>query len=257
MQPLVATVCDVRDYDGYRMHGVRENYLSAALDVAGVLPLLVPALGGRIDVPGLLSRVDGVLLGGSKTNVHPDRYGVAPSARHAPYDRDRDATSLPVARAAVDAGVPLLAICRGIQELNVALGGTLETEIQEREGSDDHRDDESGSWDDRFALAHPVMPEAGTRLASIVGAAPLSVNSLHRQAIDRLSPRLVVEALAGDGTIEAVSVIDAAGFAVGVQWHPEYWATTDPPSRRLFEAFGAAVRAHAGTPQRGAAQRAP
>ena len=257
MQPLIAIVCDVHDHDGYRMHGARESYLSAALDVAGVLPLLVPALGDRIDVPGLLWRVDGVLLSGAKTNVHPGRYGVPPSARHEPYDRDRDATSLPLARAAVDAGVPLLAICRGIQELNVALGGTLETEIHEREGSDDHRDDASGSWDERFALAHRVMPGAGTRLASIVGAAPLPVNSLHRQAIDRLSPRLAVEATAGDGTIEAVSVIGAAGFAVGVQWHPEYWAATDPPSRRLFEAFGAAVRAHAGASRRVAAQGAP
>lgn len=254
MQPLVAVACDVRTFDRYRWHAAPEPYLRAAIEVAGVIPLLVPAFGPAIDMSALLERVDGVLVTGSKTNVHPLRYGVAPSARHEPYDEERDATSLPLIEAALSAGVPLFAICRGLQELNVALGGSLATEIQEEDGRDDHRAPESESEDERFAIVHPVTPEAGGRIAAIVGDEPVAVNSLHRQAIARLSPRLAVEARAEDGTIEAVSVIDAPGFAVGVQWHPEYWAATDLPSRRLFEAFGDAVRAHAGARRPIAAQ---
>lgn len=245
MQPMVAVVCDVRVFDRYRWHAAPEPYLRAALDVAGVLPLLVPAFGAAIDVPGLLARVDGVLLTGSKTNVHPSHYGVAPSAPYEPYDEERDATSLPLIRGAIEHGVPLFAICRGVQELNVALGGSLATEIQEHDGRDDHRAPESEDQDERFAIAHPVTPTAGGRFADIVGDGSVAVNSLHRQAIERLSPKLAVEAVAEDGTIEAVSVTDAPGYAVGVQWHPEYWAATDTPSRQLFEAFGAAVRTYA------------
>lgn len=246
MQPIVAVVCDVRAFDGYRWHAAPEQYLRAALDVAGVLPLLVPAFGSGVDVASLLTRVDGVLVTGSKSNVHPSLYDVAPSERHEPYDQERDATSLPVIRAAIETGVPLLAICRGIQELNVALGGSLLTEIQEQEGRRDHRAADSQHHDERFAIVHDVVPKAGGCLAAIVGAEPVAVNSLHRQSIDRLAPRLATEALADDGTIEAVSVIDAPGFALGVQWHPEYWAASDTPSRQLFEAFGDAVRAFAG-----------
>jgi len=246
MQPIVAVVCDVRQFDTYTWHAAPETYLKAALDVAGVLPLLVPAFGERIDIDGLLGRVDGVMLSGSKSNVHPALYGVEPAPDYEPYDPARDATSLPLARGAVETGVPLLAICRGLQELNVALGGSLATEIQELDGRDDHRAPQREAHDERFAIVHDVAPRADGCLAAIVGGGPVPVNSLHRQAISGLAPRLQVEAVADDGTIEAVSVIDAPGFALGVQWHPEYWAKSDAPSRRLFEAFGEATRIHAG-----------
>ncbi|MCR9123557.1 MAG: gamma-glutamyl-gamma-aminobutyrate hydrolase family protein [Phyllobacteriaceae bacterium] len=246
MQPIVAVVCDVRQFDTYTWHATPETYLKAAVEVAGVLPLMVPAFGERIDIDGLLGRIDGVMLSGSKSNVHPALYGVEPAAEYEPYDPARDATSLPLARAAVEAGVPLFAICRGLQELNVALGGTLATEIQELEGRSDHRAPQREAHDERFAIAHDVAPKADGCLAAIVGGGPVPVNSLHRQAISALAPRLQVEAMAEDGTIEAVSVIDAPGFALGVQWHPEYWAKSDAPSRRLFEAFGEATRMRAG-----------
>ncbi|MBO6637544.1 MAG: gamma-glutamyl-gamma-aminobutyrate hydrolase family protein [Roseitalea sp.] len=246
MQPIVAVVCDVRQFDTYTWHATPETYLKAALEVAGVLPLMVPAFGDRIDIAGLLKRVDGVMLSGSKSNVHPGLYGAEPGPDYEPYDPARDATSLPLARAAVETGVPLLAICRGLQELNVALGGTLATEIQQLEGRSDHRAPERETHDERFAIAHDVAPKADGCLAAIVGNGPVPVNSLHRQAISALAPRLQVEAVADDGTVEAVSVIDAPGFALGVQWHPEYWAKSDTPSRRIFEAFGAATRVCAG-----------
>jgi putative glutamine amidotransferase len=141
--------------------------------------------------------------------------------------------------------VPLLAICRGIQELNVALGGTLATEIQERPGSLDHRAPESDDQDERFAIRQPVAIRPGSCLAGVFGAGDIMVNSVHRQAVGRLGPRLQVEAVATDGTVEAVSVKDARAFAVGVQWHPEYWAKSDDNSAKIFRAFGDAVREHA------------
>lgn len=245
MKPLVAVVADIREFDRYVWHVTPVQYVEAAVEASDVLPVVVPALGDRVDVEAVLARVDGVMLTGSKTNVHPSFYGAEPTTKHEPYDRDRDETSLALARAAIDAGVPLLAICRGIQELNVALGGTLATEIQEQDGRMDHRAPESDDSDVRFAHAHEIKPTDGGCLAPILGGEPLQVNSLHRQAVSRLAPKLQVEATAADGTIEAVSVIDAEAFAVGVQWHPEYWAKKDVASRKLFQAFGDAVRSHA------------
>jgi putative glutamine amidotransferase len=244
MQPIVAVVADVRDFDNYRWHASPQTYLDAALSVAGVLPMIVPAFGERIDFGSLLARVDGVMLSGSKSNVHPSHYGEAATPDHEPFDEARDATSLPLIRAAIDAGVPLFAICRGIQELNVALGGSIAHEIHARDDIDDHRAAVSENQDERFQIAHPIKIKPGSCLARIVGGGAVEVNSLHRQAIDALAPMLQAEATAEDGTVEAVSVIGAKGFAVGVQWHPEYWAKTDAPSAALFKAFGDAVRDH-------------
>ncbi|PHP66422.1 gamma-glutamyl-gamma-aminobutyrate hydrolase [Zhengella mangrovi] len=240
-QPLVAVTSDIREFDNYIWHCVPETYLSAALQVAGVLPLGVPAFGSAIDAPALLARMDGLLVTGSRTNVHPGHYGVEASDRHEPFDPARDETSIRLIRAAIAGGVPLLAICRGIQELNVALGGSLETEIQDQEGIDDHRAPASDHNDDRFAVRHPVQVKPGSCLAAVVGAGEIQVNSLHRQAIGRLAPGLDVDAVAPDGTVEAVSVTGASAFAIGVQWHPEYWAKSDTPSAAIFKAFGAAA----------------
>ncbi|QKV20313.1 gamma-glutamyl-gamma-aminobutyrate hydrolase family protein [Oricola thermophila] len=245
MQPIVAVVADVRDFDNYRWHCTPQFYLEAAMSVAGVLPLIVPAFGDRIDLGDLLGRVDGVLLSGSKSNVHPHRYGVEPTSDHEPYDEARDATALPLIRGAIDRGVPLFAICRGLQELNVALGGTIAHEIQTRPGNADHRAPQSDVQDERFAFAHEVDLRRGGCLARIVNADRIKVNSLHRQAVEKLAPGLSVEATADDGTVEAVTVDGAKGFVVGVQWHPEYWAKTDKPSGALFKAFGDAARARA------------
>ena len=185
------------------------------------------------------------MVTGSKSNVHPDLYGGDASEANGPYDPDRDATTLPLIRKAIERGVPLLAICRGIQELNVALGGTLATEIQDIEGLHDHRAPVSDKQDERFAIRQSVSIKPGSCLAGVFGAGEIKVNSLHRQGIDRLGERLQVEAVAEDGTVEAVSVKGARAFAVGVQWHPEYWVNSDGNSAKIFQAFGDAVRAHA------------
>lgn len=244
-QPLVAVSTDIRQFENYTWHAAPDQYLEAALTASGVLPLMVPSFGDRIDLDSLLSGVDGVLLTGSRSNVHPSLYGEEATEANGPYDPARDATTMPLIRAALERGVPLLAICRGIQELNVALGGSLATEIQEQEGKWDHRTPESDSQDERFAIRQPVSIKPGSCLADVFGAGQLMVNSLHRQAVGRLGERLQVEATADDGTVEAVSVIGAPAFAVGVQWHPEYWVRTDEASGRIFRAFGDAVRRHA------------
>ncbi|MGE0233424.1 MAG: gamma-glutamyl-gamma-aminobutyrate hydrolase family protein [Flavobacteriaceae bacterium] len=243
-RPLVAVTGDVREQDNYRWHAAPDAYLSPLATVAGVAPVIVPALGGLLDLDGLLDSVHGVVCTGSRSNVHPSLYGAEPSPAFEPYDRDRDATALPLIHKALSAGIPLFCICRGMQELNVALGGTLATEIQTLPGRMDHRAPDAEAQADRFALAHAVSVTAGGCLGRVLQKDEVRVNSLHRQAIGRLADRLAVEAIAPDGTIEAVSVKDAAGYAVGVQWHPEFWAETDRPSRRLFEAFGKAVHAH-------------
>lgn len=244
-QPLVAVSTDVRQFENYTWHAAPRQYLEAAISAARVFPVLVPSFGARLDLDELLNTVDGVMITGSKSNVHPSLYGEEATEANGPYDHDRDATTLPLIRKAIERGVPLLAICRGIQELNVALGGTLATEIQERPGAMDHRAPVSDNQDERFAIRQAVTIKPGSCLAGVFGAGDIQVNSVHRQAVDRLGERLAVEAVAADGTVEAVSVKGAQAFAVGVQWHPEYWAATDGNSGKIFASFGDAVRRHA------------
>lgn len=243
--PLIAVTCDTREFDGALWHATQQQYVSAAANAAGVTPLLVPALGATLDLDRVLDAVHGVMATGSKSNVHPALYGGDASEANGPYDPARDATSLPLIRKALERGIPVLAICRGMQELNVALGGTLQTEIQERDGALDHRMPDAPTRDKRYAPRQTLTAAPGTCLAAIAGAAPIQVNSLHRQAIDRLAAGLRAEAFAEDGIIEAVSPDNAQAFALGVQWHPEYWATSDPTSAAIFAAFGDAVRRHA------------
>lgn len=243
--PLVLMTADIRELQGYRWHAAISHYVDAVANVSAVNPVLVPALSKGLDIEGLLDRADGVVATGSRTNVHPDLYGGLAGADTEPHDHERDAMALALIKAAIDRGVPLLCICRGMQELNVALGGTLDVEIQEMEGRMDHRSPDVSDNDERFAIRQKVRIEPGSELGRILNSDTIDVNSLHRQAIGRLAPGLVVEGTAPDGTIEAVRVEKARAFALGVQWHPEYWAETDHPSARIFQAFGDAVRYYA------------
>lgn len=241
--PLVLLAADAKDIDGVIWHAVVGTYVTALIQGAGAVPLILPAApGADIDIDAVLARVDGVLLPGSRSNVHPARYGEAPSPRAEPHDEQRDAVTIPLINAAVRHGVPLLAICRGMQELNVALGGSLFAEVHEVPGRNDHRAPSHPERDARYGIRQDVAVTPGGVLAGIVGEGTIRVNSLHRQAVDRLSEMLAVEATAPDGTIEAVSVKGSSAFALGVQWHPEYWVRTDLPSQRLFSGFGDAVR---------------
>jgi len=245
-RPIVAIPACIRELENTDWHCAQTQYVKAVSRVSDVMTMIIPALESGNNAEALLDRVDGLIVSGSATNVHPSLYGETPERRDGPFDQPRDATVLPLIRNAIDRGMPLLAICRGIQELNVALGGTLGRGIHESTGIFDHRSPE-GNRDERFAIRHEVTAKEGSCIANILGSGRFMVNSLHRQAIKRLAPNLAVEATADDGTIEAVSVKGASGFALGVQWHPEYWAETDVPSQKLFKAFGDAVRAYRGT----------
>lgn len=242
MKPLVLVTSDVVQTGGYNWHGAIDTYLNAVSNISDAQPVILPDLASHTDFESILSRVDGVLVTGSRSNVFPEAYGQSPTAKHEPYDHARDATTLPLIRNAIARGTPLLAICRGHQELNVAYGGTLHTEIQENEGVMDHRAAVHPDQDVRYKIAHTIAPVKDGLLARIVGNAPIAINSLHRQAIDQLAMGLSIEAKADDGTIEAVSVDGAEAFALGVQWHPEYWAASDAVSKKLFEYFGKILR---------------
>ncbi len=240
-KPLVAVTADFKFTDR-PTHLVYDQYVRPLAEISGCQPIIVPALGGLTDVGGLLEVVAGVLLTGSPSNVHPGRYGTDPDPEAEPFDLARDDTSFPLIGAALDRQVPLFAICRGHQELNVALGGSLHRAVHDLPGRIDHRAPADAALDQRFALRHRVRLRHGGPLARIVGVEDFMVNSVHRQAIDRLAARLIVEGEAEDGTIEAVSLRDYPGYAMSVQWHPEFIARSDAPSRRLFEAFGEALR---------------
>ena len=251
--PLIGVPADIRMIENAPFHAVGDKYLRAILEATGGLPLAIPAHGELYDVPDLVHRLDGLLLTGSPSNVHPGHYGAAPGPEAEPHDRARDATTLPVIREALDQAVPLLAICRGCQELNVALGGTLHPRVHALPGKEDHRAPEVDDWDVKYAKRHPVaLTEGGAFQDLAKGAREIQVNSLHWQAVDRLAGNLAVEAVAPDGTVEGLRVTDARAFALAVQWHPEYEVLKDAFSTALFGAFGKAAVARAEDRARGA-----
>jgi len=219
-------------------HQTPARYAQAVLHGVGAIPILIPPMGEAM-LP-LLDTLAGLLIPGSPSNVHPSHYDGGDSETPDLHDLERDKTTLPLIRAAVGRGIPVLAICRGIQELNVALGGTLLQRVHALPGKRDHRGG-PGPQDVRYGPKHPIRVTGS--LASILGAQEIDVNSLHGQALDRLAPGLVVEATAPDGTIEAVAMPQAPGWLLGVQWHPEWAFAGNPHSVAIFRAFGDACRA--------------
>ncbi|HJS91459.1 MAG TPA: gamma-glutamyl-gamma-aminobutyrate hydrolase family protein [Steroidobacteraceae bacterium] len=244
-RPLIGLPADRRMIGLHPFHAVGEKYARAVLDAAGGLPLLVPALAEELRLDELLERLDGLLFTGSPSNVEPHHYEGPPSHPGTLHDPARDATTLPLIRKAVQAGVPVLGICRGFQEVNVAFGGSLHQRVHEIPGHLDHRDDETQPLEVQYGPAHEVILEGGGLLRSLAGSERVTVNSLHAQGIERLGERLAVEARAPDGLVEAFRVEGAARFALAVQWHPEWRVMENPLSRALFAAFGAACRARA------------
>ncbi|MGI9420144.1 MAG: gamma-glutamyl-gamma-aminobutyrate hydrolase family protein [Geminicoccaceae bacterium] len=249
--PLIGIpACRILAAHGLPIHKVSESYIKGAIEGTGGLPVLLPAIGEKLETGQLdqwLDALDGLLITGSPSNVDPDHYGGHEARRDSERDPARDATTLQLIRRAIERAVPVLAICRGIQELNVALGGSLHQHVHELPGRIDHRSDKSKPLPERFdELAHSVSLTDGGMLQKILGGLDeIDVNTLHAQAIDRPGEGVVVEAMAPDGTIEAVSVHDAPGFALGIQWHPEWRLLENQHSKRLFAAFGDACRARA------------
>jgi putative glutamine amidotransferase len=244
-KPIVGVPCDRKVVGDYYWHMVREEYLRGVIDGAECAPVLIPAFGDLFDVEDLLDRFDGLLLTGSLSNVEPNRYQGPASDPGTLHDSARDSITLPLIPAAIERGLPVFGICRGFQEMNVALGGTLHQKIHEIPGNSDHRADESRGPQGRFDDAHDINIERGGFLHQIIGHERVRVNSLHGQGVDRLAPNVSIEARALDGVIEAFRVPKAPGFALAVQWHPEWQVKTNPVSQAVFKAFGDAARERA------------
>jgi len=243
-RPIVIVPACAAPSGGHARHSVHAKYIDAVVLGARCMPLILPALAEHTDLEAVLATAEGVMLTGSVTNVHAGLYGQPLRDAGLPLDPARDATTLPLIRAVVKRGIPLLAICRGLQEINVALGGTLHQAVHDVPGMLDHRDRPDDPPEVQYGPAHPVTPVAGGRFAALLGSAdPVMVNSLHGQGIAKLAPGLTAEALAADGLVEACS-IDGAAFALAVQWHPEWQAESNPVSLKLFRAFGDACRAY-------------
>ncbi len=255
LRPLVGiTACLKENGRGGWHHTVGEKYVRTAIHAVGALPVLIPAIGPEFGqeegamteaLDRLLDALDGVLLTGSPSNVEPHHYGGDSSRTGTAHDAARDATILPLIRHAIDHAVPLIAICRGAQEVNVALGGTLHQLVHEVPGRRDHRSPKTQDSDVNYSLAHDIEILEGGLLHRLLGARKATVNSLHAQGVDRLAARARLEAVADDGQVEAFSVPDAPAFALALQWHPEHRALENPVSMKLFDAFAAACRARA------------
>lgn len=244
--PLVGLPSDRKQIGHHPFQAVGEKYVRAVADGAGCLPVLIPSLTPPLDLRQLLDQLDGLLLTGAYSNIEPHHYGPEPSWAGNPHDPARDATTLPLVPLAIEMRVPVLAVCRGLQEVNVALGGTLHPRVHEVPGFDDHREDPEDPLGVQYAPSHPVALAPGGLLAGIAGAREAVVNSLHGQGIRELGRGLVVEAMAPDGLIEAVRLEDPGSFLVAVQWHPEWRVTENPFYLGLFQAFAAACRERAG-----------
>ncbi len=231
--------------DQYPVHAGGVMNMDAIAQVAGCMPILVPADPAHVSVAELMARCDGFLLTGGRPNVHPEEYGEEPTQAHGEFDRARDAITLPLVRACVETGQPFLGICRGFQEVNVAMGGTLYPEIRDLPGRMNHRMPPDGTLEEKFEIRHKVTVTQGGVFHQIFGAHEVDTNTLHGQGIKAAGARVVIDGTAEDGTPEAIYVKDAPGFTASVQWHPEWNAHGDPVSRPLFTAFGQAVDAFA------------
>jgi putative glutamine amidotransferase len=224
---------------------VGEKYLDALIKGSDALPLITPVMPEDVDIDALLLQFDGIFLTGSYSNVEPHHYDGSPSEKGTLHDPHRDAVTLPLAKKALETGVPLLAVCRGFQELNVALGGTLHQKVQEVAGYHNHLENKDDPLDTQYGPSHPVNLADGGLLRELAGSDTVMVNSLHAQGVAKLAPGVSVEAVADDGLIEAFQVDTGPGFALAVQWHPEWRVMENDLSRAIFKAFGDACRVRA------------
>lgn len=255
IRPLIAISGELKDLNGFDVHAVGHKYVTSVVDGAGGIPVVLAALGdeeagGMYPMADLVDRLDGLVLTGGRSNIEPHHYDGEPFRADTWRDPLRDATALPLVRAAIARGLPLFGICRGIQEMNVALGGSLHPYLWEVEGKRDHRMPQTDLMEERFAPRHAIHLTPDGLFSQIAEAAgidtkALMVNSLHSQGVDRLGAGVVVEALSDDGVIEGISVRDSANIAIGVQWHAEFRVEQHAFNRALFQHFGDAARARA------------
>lgn len=241
--PLVGLPADSKPIGLHRYQAVGEKYVRAVIQGAGAIPVMIPSVSPPLPLRELLSRLDGLFLTGSYSNIEPHHYSSEASYEGNVHDPARDATSLSIVPLAIQMQVPVLAVCRGLQEVNVALGGSLHQKVHEIEGRDDHREDQDAPLDDQYAPAHPVRLRG--LLASLAHSDEAMVNSLHGQGIDQLGDGLLAEATAPDGLVEGVRLDSSESFLLAVQWHPEWKVMENPFYLRIFQAFGDACRVRA------------
>ena len=243
-RPVVGVISDRRMVGPHPFHMVGEKYLQAVVDAADSYPVCLPSLAQGFDVLDILDRLDGLFLTGSPSNVEPRHYLGSPSEPGTWHDPERDLAALALIPAAIRVGMPLLAICRGFQEMNVAFGGSLHQMVHEQPGYGVHKENADDPLDIQYGPAHEVRFTAGGMLERITGQSGATVNSLHAQGVDRLGEELEVEAVAGDGLVEGFTVRDAPGFTLALQWHPEWKTLANPVSTAIFRAYGDACRAY-------------
>ncbi|MBI37519.1 MAG: hypothetical protein CL568_08070 [Alphaproteobacteria bacterium] len=253
--PLIGVSGELKDFNGFDVQAAGHKYVYSVVEAFNGIPIILPALGipepkNTSNLIELLDRVDGIILTGGRANVEPHHYGGEPFRPETHRDPVRDAMTLPLVRSAVELSVPILGICRGIQEINVALGGTLHPYLWEVEGKNDHRMPKTDIMENRFAPRHKISLTEKGYFSHIADKAKIDkdqiiVNSLHSQAINKLADGLEIEALSEDGVIEGVSMPKAKSFVVGVQWHAEFRVTEHPFNMALYSEFGEATKRRA------------
>lgn len=240
-RPVIGIIgCSFLINGDYHIFGAGKLNAAAVAEACGAMPMIVPTDPALVSISELMACCDGFVFTGARANVHPEEYGHTATPAHGDFDRDRDGVSLPLIRACVEAGQPIIGICRGFQEVAVAMGSTLHPEIRDLEGRDNHRMPPDGTLEEKFALRHKVTFSDDGPFRDLLGSAKVMTNSLHGQGITDAGPRVVIDGYAPDGTPEAIYIKDAPGFTLSVQWHPEWQAAHDPVSKPLFAAFGAA-----------------
>ena len=230
-------------HDDYHIFGAGKLNTAAVAEACGAVPIILPTDPDLSDISELMALCDGFVFTGARANVHPEEYGEAATPAHGDFDRDRDRVALPLIRACIEAGQPIIGICRGFQEVAVAMGSTLHPEIRDLPGRDNHRMPPDGTLEEKFALRHAVTFSPDGPFAKLLSMAEVMTNTLHGQGIKQAGPRVVIDGTAPDGTPEAIYIKDSPGFTLSVQWHPEWNATVDPMSKPLFAAFGQAAAA--------------
>lgn len=241
-KPLVGIISDRRMQGEHPFHMVGEKYFQAVIHGAGAFAVALPSSQEDILASSIIDRLDGLFLTGSPSDIQPHHYDQELEDPASWHDAHRDAASFDLIPAVINAGIPFLAVCRGYQEFNVAFGGSLHQKLRDIPGLVNHREDPDADLDDQYAPSHGVTFTEGGLLHEITGVTEAQVNSLHRQGVDRLAEGLRVEAVAEDGLIEALTIPDAPGFNLAVQWHPEWKVRENPLSMKIFGAFGDAMR---------------
>ena len=249
LAPVVAVPACRKFIAPHPFHAVGEKYLHALAAAAGAVPLIIPALGAQLDLRRIVGRVDGLMLTGSVSNVDPQRYGARASRSDTELDPERDATTFGLIETAIAMGMPILAICRGFQEVNVVLGGSLHQHVHELADRLDHRENEHLPTVEQYAPVHSVRLRRGGLLHKLAGADEVRVNSLHAQGVDRLAAGLTIEATASDGLVEGFRLARDTQYLLGVQWHPEWQVMENAFYRAIFHSFGEACRNFAASGQ--------